>query len=260
MRTFKIWLVVAAVAGLTAWMPGDASALPVGWSCTGFCGTSGADGVVTSPPGGGSYEFVSTYAGDDLGSGDLEQGAETNGSILTSSLFSASANDVLTFYFNYITSDGAGFSDYAWARLMDSVGNPVSLDFTARTVVSGDTVPGFGLPPISGTTTLVPASSAIIPGGPTWSPLGVSTGTCYSAGCGYTGWIQAQTIIAGAGNYRLEFGVVNWIDSKFDSGLAIKGTSINEVDIQSVPEPATLLLVGSGLVAAARARRRQRAA
>ena len=66
----------------------------------------------------------------------------------------------------------------------------------------------------------------------------------------------------GSGDYQLVFGVTNWLDEAFDSGLAFDGATIGGqvigaeaiVDGQ-VPEPATLLLLGSGL-AVATARRR----
>src|SRR3977135_3866264 len=73
-------------------------------------------------------------------------GMETNGSTLATSVFSASAGTALSFYFNYVTSDGAGFSDYAWAELFNSSKTPVALLFTARTEPSGSIVPGTGLP------------------------------------------------------------------------------------------------------------------
>src|SRR3712207_7556354 len=42
----------------------------------------------------------------------------TNGSVLRSSTFTPTAGQTLSFTFNYITSDGAGFSDYAYVRLI----------------------------------------------------------------------------------------------------------------------------------------------
>jgi hypothetical protein len=32
-------------------------------------------------------------------------------------MFAATAGTALNFYFNYVTSDGAGFADYGWAEL-----------------------------------------------------------------------------------------------------------------------------------------------
>ncbi len=72
---------------------------------------------------------------------------ETNGSTLTTSVvLSATAGTSLSFFFNYVTSDGAGFSDYAWAELFNSSKSPVALLFTARTEMTGSIVPGTGLP------------------------------------------------------------------------------------------------------------------
>lgn len=248
------------VAALLGSFASTALAIPVGWTCTGACGTLGADGVVTAPPGGTTYEFVTTSGGVALGGNDLNIGSETNGSRLLTGLFSAAAGQSLEFDFNYVTSDGtASYVEYAWARLLDSSEAPVALLFTARTTPSGDTVPGFGLPPISATMT--PSATPIIHGAPTWSPLGGSSGDCFGgtgAGCGYTGWIHSSFAIPSTGNYFLEFGVVNWGDQAFDSGLAIASTTIGgapigpPTDLDPIPEPASLLLLGSGLAAGVR--------
>ncbi len=259
-------LSIAAAAVFSVFMSGQASAtafdggIPAGWTGTGNYGTLGANGVVTTSPEGGNYGWVSSRNGVSLGANDLNIGSETNGSLLRSGVFSAAAGDSLNFYFNYVTSDGAGYIEYAWSRLLDSALNPVALLFTARTTPSGNTVPGFGLPPIAAT--IIPASTPIIAGGPSWSPLGGSSGTCYSGGCGYTGWIESDYTIANAGNYILEFGVVNWLDTAYDSGMAFDGITVGGVPIDpngDVPEPATLALLGLGLAGLGAFRRRKAA-
>jgi hypothetical protein len=124
-------IVTVLTMGLLGCLAGTAAADPIpgGWTCSGNCGSSGADGVVTlSPTGNSSYQWVSTYTGLD-GVGVLPTGAfrtETNDSALATSVFSASAGTALSFYFNYVTSDGAGFSDYAWAALFNSSKAPVA--------------------------------------------------------------------------------------------------------------------------------------
>lgn len=147
---------------------------------------STANGVVTAPPAfGPQYRYVSTYNGVE-GAGQIDAAGGVNGSSYTTDVFSANAGSVLSFYFNYVTSDGAGFSDYAWSALLDSTGaSVVDYIFTARTTASGDTVPGFGLPGLNAV--LSPASTPIIGGAPTWAEFGGSSGGCYAAGCGYTG-------------------------------------------------------------------------
>lgn len=257
--------------GLVFGLAGQASAalfdggLPAGWTAVGNAGTLGADGVVTLAPSGGSnYGYVSTTNGVNGVAlpGVGGSGTGTNGSTLRSVVFTAAPGDDLEFFFNYVTSDGSGFADYAWARLLDSSEAEVALLFTARTAPSGSIVPGFSMP--APTAILAPASVSIIGGAPTWSALGSFSGSCYAGGCGYTGWVQSNYEIANAGSYILEFGVTNWNDTIYDSGLAFDGITIGGVVIgepsNNVPEPATLALVGLGLAGAAVAGRRRKVA
>jgi hypothetical protein len=258
----KLKYFVAALGltvGLLGCLAGNAAAdgIPAGWTCSGTCGSSGADGVVPlSPIGSASYQWVSTVNAP-IGVGGLPTvllGHETNGSTLFSPTFSATANTALNFYFNYVTSDGAGFADYAWAELFDSSNNPVALLFTARTLPSGSIVPGSGLPnPLA---TLTPPNVPIVSGAPAWSPLGGSSGKCFDAGCGYTGWINSNYTIGTAGNYYLGVGVVNWLDTAFQSGLALDGVTVGGVPVgpgepppTGTPEPGSLLLLAAGVPA-----------
>lgn len=251
MNVLKKRLGIAAVlvSGMVFAGIAGANPVPAGWTCVGTCGTDGADGVVTLPPNGKtSYQWASTDNGVS-GAGVLPTGKlgnETNGSTLATSVFSANAGDSLNFYFNYVTSDGSGYADYGWAALFNSSGALESLLFTARTAPSGNIVPGFGMPPVNAT--LTPSSVPIIGGAPTWSPLGSGpdgSGTCYNAGCGYTGWVNANYTIATAGDYYLEIGVVNWSDTSYQTGLAMSGVTVGGKPI-GVPEPAALGMFGLG--------------
>ncbi len=220
--------------------------------------------MTLSPFGSSAYEYITTTGGL-TGIGEIPGVGGTNGSLLKTPVFSANAGDALNFYFNYVTSDGAGFTDYAWAELVDTSLNPVALLFTARTGPSASFVPGNGLPPSFAT--LTPSPVPIYPGAPRWSPLGSSSGQCFPSfptpNCGYTGWVDATYTIEATGNYILEFGVTNYGDTSYDSGLAIDGVTIAGVPVGSpvgspVPEPGTSMLVGTGAVALALIRRYRR--
>lgn len=249
MKHQKIFLVLAIIASTAISTQASASPLAAGWTSIGNAGSStSSDGVVTMPVGFAGYNYVSTSGGV---TGNTLPGiaGSTNGSTATSAIFSATTGDLLKFDFNYVTSDGAGFSDYAWARLLDSSNIEVAMLFNARTTPTGNTVPGFGLGPITGT--IIPASTPIIAGATTWSALGTSSGTCFDDGCGYTGWVSASYTMALTGNYHLQFGVANVGDTGYQSGLAFAGTTIAGVSIDpvvsAVPVPAAIWLFGSAL-------------
>ena len=99
---FKKGAALAIVTLAMGAFSNTASAYPLDWTCTGSCGTLGANGVVTAPPNGDTtYDWVSTNGGVDLGDMDLNvpPGEETNGSTLLTNLFSADAGDSLEFDF-----------------------------------------------------------------------------------------------------------------------------------------------------------------
>ncbi len=226
-------------------------------TCIGTCGTSGANGVVgLSGSSNSTYQYVTTANGT-TGAGQISGVGGTNGSQYTSNVFTAAANDPLTFLFNYVTSDGAGWADYAWAELKTAAGAHVAYLFTARTEPSGNTSPGFGLP--SNSSSLTPASSAI-QSGTQWAPLSESSGACYASGCGNTGWIRSNYTIAAAGAYEVVYGVTNWGDRAYQSGLAFDALAVNgtAVPVAGVPEPATwlMMLLGFGLIGGAMRQRR----
>src|SRR5690606_37557102 len=157
--------------------------------------------------------------GGVAGAGQIASVGGTNGSEFISDSFSAAEAELLTFNFNYVTSDGSSFADYTFVELLSALDDShVAYLFTARTTPSGDTSPGFDLP--ANDATLNPLTSPIIGGGPVWAALGGDSGYCYSSGCGYTGWISATYAIQTAGNYKVRFGVTNFNDSIVDSGLA----------------------------------------
>ena len=202
--------------------------------CTGHCGTDGADGAVSlSPLGSSAYHFVTT-SGGVAGAGELAGVGGTNGSQYSTSVFTAAANAPLQFYFNYVTSDGSMYADYAFAQLWTASGSVVATLFTARTATSGSNSPGYGLPATSGTVqSMTPKTSS----GPVWSPLGSDSGQCFDAGCGSTGWIRSNYTITNAGSYFLTFGVTNFLDTIYDSGLAFDGPTLGGVSLEGRGPP-----------------------
>lgn len=264
-RTRKVLLAAAlAACGAGAAM---ADTLTTGWaSKVGSAGiNTTADGVVTLAPGFSDYQWISTANGSS-GGGTLPTvpvGSETNGSSGTTTTFTAAANDELSFYFNYVTSDGEGFTDYAWAALFNGDGAFDSYLFTARTTPGGDTVPGSGLPGLGVGVKLAPTST--FKRGPTnFFPLDASAAACFFANeapaCGSTDWIRMTYTFTKGGTYSLTFGVTNWKDTILDSALAIAGITIERPGVNgggNVPEPGTLVLAGIALVGLAAVRRRR---
>ena len=267
MVTIKRALLAGLAISLSAALPLSAATmddvLPIGWIGVGNAGSGTADGDVSAAPTpGGGYTYVSTADGL-TGVGALAgvggPGEPTDGSTLTTSVFAAAAGDVLNFFFNFVTSDGAGFADYAWAQLLDATDTQVALLFTARTTPGGSSVPGFSMP--SPAATLIPASVNIIPNATNWSALGTDSGSCFATGCGSTDWVQSLYTVASAGSYKLQFGVTNWDDTFFDTGMAVAGVNIGGVLIDPenptpspIPLPAAgwLMLASLGGIAALR--------
>jgi hypothetical protein len=233
--------------------------IPTGWTCTGTCGASAADGVVPLATGGGTkYGWVATTKSAEEVSlpGVGGNGVSFNGSALRSIAFNATAGAELDFRFNYTTSDGAGYADYAWARLLDSNSNAVALLVTARSSADGKVVPGFDMPASVGT--LTPSTVSLTAEATKWSPLGDRSDKCYDTGCGTTGWVQSKYTIAANGVYHLEFGVANWDDGDFGSGLAFDAITLGGAPLP-VPEPASygMLLAGMTFLGAAAKRRKR---
>lgn len=264
--TFKRCVAAAALAlggqGLVAQT--FEGGIPDTWYCEGLCGALGADGsVALAPTGASKYGYVVTGTETPTGLGPFSFGGESSGSRLRSATFEAHAGDPLTLHFNYVSTDGSYngevYADYAYARLLraDDL-SQVALLFTARNALDGSIVPGQDMPLPDAT--LSPGQVHIIADpdpsvGPRWSPLGDDTEWCFDVGCGYTGWVESNFNIAEGGKYVLEFGVLNWSDASFQTGLAF---DFNLAGVSPIPEPETyaLMLLGLGLMGGALRRRR----
>lgn len=227
-------VVVSAVMSLSA-VTADAQAFNNGFigTCTGStgsinnqessCGVSGANGVVTTSglAGSSQYGWITTRNGTNDNSvqlpgvvappGRFGPASATNGTAWTFDFF-ANAGDVLSFRFNYITSDGFGYEDYGYAKLDND------LLFTARSSPAAPAVPGAGMP-VQSLYTGAPTGN-IQANKTTWDALGQWSNTCWDAGCGFTGWLTTQYTITTTGTHSLKFGVVNLNDQLWDTGLA----------------------------------------
>lgn len=230
--------------------------LPAGWVCEGACGVLGVNGVVElSPQGGQKYGYVVTEPGGPHGlalEGVGGEGEPASGSRLRSVPFTAETGQELSFYFNYITSEGGFFSDYAWARLLDHELEEVALLFTARTSPDESTVPGFEMPPID--SMIEPSEVDVVAEETSWSPLGEDSDECWSQGCGHTGWVKSTYSFAESGQYVIEFGVVNWVDELFQSGLAFDGITLDD-DLIGVEQFTVTAVAGAGGVVSPQSRR-----
>lgn len=176
------------------------------------CGVAGANGVVTTSGlvGSTSYGWVTTRGANGNNAGLNSVSGSTNSSLWSYSFFAA-AGTTISFRFNYVTSDGNGFEDYGYGMLDDK------LLVTARTDESGNTVPGLGMP---ATEYVGAPTGAVNAQQTTWDALGIWSNTCWSDGCGFTGWLTAQYTIASEGMHTLAFGVSNLNDEVWDTGMA----------------------------------------
>lgn len=258
---------MAALSGLCSQAASAATVAPpsdlAGWACTGNCGSLAQDGDVTlSPLGNAKYGYVSTgyseaFGVSPLSLGDNKVGTETNGSRIVSGAFSANANDSLNIQFNFVSTDGNGYDDYAWARVLNASDDSlVAWVFTARAtnsgsnkIIPGDVVSRTEFNPRDTLTNY--ATYAFNSKTADWSALGSYNNSCWETdakGCGFTGWLESSHKFAQAGSYKLEIGVTNWGDTAYDTALAFDFQNLSDSRVAApVPEPGSVSLFLAGL-------------
>jgi PEP-CTERM motif len=232
------------------------------WGCIGTCGVGinaldpTGPGVIDVPT--STYGFVTTNGSTATAS--LGKGDESNGSRVLSSSFSAVKDETLSFSFNYVTTDSKEFTDYGWARVINTADNSTAAWlFAARSssqnssVVPGGLIDSNYFSNNADGVKLTPAFNSE-KDGPVWAPLGGSSGTCFETKkeCGYSGWLDSSITFAKSGTYALEFGVTNVTDGFFNSGLAFRFDNVDKMQLDSIasqaPEPSTFVLMGSALI------------
>lgn len=287
-------LIPTLFAALVTQFPGHALAADTAidslvWNATGAAGLIGATSTVPlSPVDNAHFGFVTTAGGaGHFGSSVSPLALKTdgkgnegnnNGSIIVSSVFSAQASNTLTLHFNYVSTDGRGYDDYAWARLIDAnTHDTAAWLFTARSTnnARGNVVPGDVLKRQEDSSAPDELDAVLNNGdsigfdvsSTVWQPLGFFSGYCWDDAntCGPTGWIQSHYTFDENGDYYLEFGVVNWGDEVYDSALAFDFVGLNADNfpnaplIAAVPEPESyaMMLAGLAMLGTAALRRRR---
>ena len=244
------------------------------WTATGSAGLIGASSTVPlSPTGNTVFGYVTTADSQASGVTPLllktdGKGNEmaNNGAKVLSGSFAALAGQTLALQFNYVSTDGRGYDDYAWARLVHAgTDTTAAWLYTARSTRSarGNVVPGDVLTRQQDNN-LPDELDAVLNNGNSvgfnvsstvWQPLGLFSGHCWDSAntCGPSGWIGSDYTFAQSGNFQLEIGVVNWGDQIFDSALAfdyhgLAPSSFPGLSVMAaVPEPGQMAMMLSGL-------------
>jgi hypothetical protein len=278
-RPFLLTLSALAMIQAHAAQSAETAIHDLTWFATGAAGLIGETGTVpVSATGNTNFGFVTTAGGaghfgsaDNVSPLDLKSDGKSNegtnnGSKIVSSTFTGIEDNTLTLQFNYISTDGRGYDDYAWARLVNAGSNETAAWlFTARSTNSarGNVVPGDVLnrqvdkdaPDELDAVLNNGESIGFNVTSTVWQPLGGFSGYCWDDAntCGPSGWILSEYTFTTTGSYFLEFGVANWGDEVYDSALAFDFNGLNAANfpnaplITAVPEPETYAMMLAGL-------------
>lgn len=152
----------------------------------------------------GHGRFHDAYGVSILALDGNSPGQQTNGSTWTSGPFNATAGDQIDVWFNYASTDGKGFDDYAWGLLAGCrqrrpgglALHGTQLQFQHRQHRAGRRGDEEGIDPRDRIVNYdsYKFTSKTVDDPIDWQPLGGSNGTCWrdnAAGCGFTGWLQS---------------------------------------------------------------------
>lgn len=225
----------------------------------GSSGTSGSAGTFTDGSGLGISTGIILTSGSAAGavgpndtSGYTGAGVGTGGDTDLTALAGQPTGDKTILEFDFTTTGANLFFNYVFAS--DEYSNYTNTSFND---VFAFYLDGTNLALVPGT--ILPVSiNTVNNGGPTNTPPGVnpthpeffnfnppdSDLTQYD---GYTDVFTATALGIGAGNHHIKLAIADASDTSLDSGVFIQGNSFSTQPPNPIPEPGTMMLLGSGL-------------
>jgi hypothetical protein len=148
--------------------------------------------------------------------------------------------DAASLEFDFTTKGGNLFFNYVFAseEYNEFVGSPFNDVFAF--FLDGNNIALVGGTPVGINTINLGSNSAFYRNN--------SPGSIDSQYDGFTTMLTAKALGLGAGTHHIKLAIADASDSILDSAVFIQGNTFS--DTPTVPEPGTLLLLGSGLAAA----------